>query len=117
MLQHLELGIGNVCALGEYDYAAIKRDSADRTTTTLLKIGSLVCFGKEMLDDPIPMVLDSVYFDSFGFMSRLPVVASGSATNGKDNLTDIHADEIILAASHVFIDIHAEESICMFDFG
>jgi hypothetical protein len=70
-----------------------------------------------MLGNPIPMVLDSVYFDSFGFMSRLPLVSNENANDEIDNLTDILADELILAASHVFIDIHEEESICMFDFG
>jgi hypothetical protein len=44
-------------------------------------------------------------------------VSNENANDEIDNLTDILADELILAASHVFIDIHEEESICMFDFG
>jgi hypothetical protein len=119
MLGYLDRDPRNICALGEYDGVAIERtierDFVDRTS--ILKVGGLLCFGKAMLGNPIPMVLDSVYFDSFGFMTRLPLMANGGANHQIDNLTDIHADEMILATSHVFIDIHEEESICMFDFG
>ncbi len=114
MLEYLNRDTKNICALGEYSITLIEKDSVDKYG--IFKIGDMLCFKKDALNEPIPMVLDSVYFDSFGFMGQFPLRTVESDNHEVDTITDIYADKIIRTASHVFINIHKEEGICVLDF-
>ena len=114
LLQFLRSDISNVCALGGgYNGTAIEKEPQAGNETG--KEGNLLCFGEVMLKDPIPLILDSEYFDTFGFMTRLPAAAFevGDLTAG--NFTEQHADEMILASSCIFMEIHEGEGICIMD--
>ncbi len=114
LLQFLRSDTRNICVLGGgYDGEAIERHSQDCNGTW--RIGDLLCFGEVMLKDAIPMVLDSEYFDTFGFMTRLPAMLPDVEQLPALSSANQHADEVILASSHIFMEMHQGESICIMD--
>ena len=103
----------NLCALGAYDPIMIEKFCPEKNDR--MRIGDLLCVGRSLLDEPMPVVLDSQVLDMFGFLSRLPGILPEENSLNASRVRYQYADEVIFASSHIFMEVHEGEAICILD--
>ncbi len=102
-----------ICILGAYDHEVIRKAYASDCKAS--KIGNLLRVDRCMFDGFMPVVLDSQILDTFGFLSTMFGWVAGKKDVGEERFSQEHADVLIRASAHIFMEVHEGENICVID--